>query len=326
MKRVLFVMFVLVIVSSFAFGQQDATIIQGGAAAQTNTATSDQSGGSGNLIFIEQIINNGTATADNTANLLQDGNSNIARVKQTAGATGVSTVGPTWVPYNTANITQIGNNNKLVGATNMGQILETANARQYSKLSWNALTVNQIGNRNKVGLNQDSQVFNNAAAGFKQQGDDNLFVVYQKATSGGSTVESAQQLIDAQQEGSNNLALVRQDGRMYQHVNVIQSGSGNKLVGADFSGVINEADAATQLADKATYRGDSELRVRQYGGDNTVGLFQDATSAQNIPGSGMRNNYANISQTLGGNALGAYQLTTNGWNELRFLGYYKPGR
>jgi hypothetical protein len=309
MKKLIF-LFAMVFAVSFVFGQNNATVIQGGAAAEDNTATTVQKNGTNNLIYLEQLIENAGANTDpdNKGDITQDGNKNIAKLEQTAGATGASTVGPAWEPYNVTNIEQIGDKNKLVGATNMGLIDEAANATQYSATSYNTLTLYQKGSNNRVGLKQNSGAWNNVNAGIRQEGDKNLFSVYQNS-GGGSTLDG-EQIVDGAQVGHNNIAQIRQDSRSYSNVQVEQTGEKNKIVGASYSGVIEFDDAAyqTNVGGSGNHRNNT-LNVKQYDGKNVVGLYQERSAS----GLGL-SNIADITQNNGNNTLGAYQVTTGAFN------------
>lgn len=304
----------------------------------TNTLMASQSGGGGNLAWVKQIAANGKnntiviAGPPESAGIVQNGNGNTL-----VGATSSAELDPANPATqnsshgsNSLRANQQGNNNTIGLYQSSTYSTDVSNRADIDQLNggntlvayqgvvpWrNTLTVDQSGSdsarlyQNSMGQNQayitqGGNGYADITQGAGQssyvnvnQGNSSSLDLYQGATSGmtgnnwAQIVQSDSDLIRLSQSTTHDTG--------YNTADIVQTGNGNNLVGANADGSPNLAGWATQTS-ATSY---NELTVGQSGGD-TAGLYQNGGY-----------NDADIAQSGGLNSVGSYQSTTGGYNDL----------
>jgi hypothetical protein len=268
-----------------------------------NSNTTVQLGDYNQASFL-QTSRSTNVQGDNSVELLQDGDYNYANVYQDGALN------------NTADITQEGNHNYLVGSVDIDPLPGAIGYTDVSDMidpdrpasQWdlfpqprghNTLTVDQQGNHNEIGLSQgsDNSGTNSGddrdnTATFNQDGEYNLVGIAQ--TGARNTVES-------NQNGSRNEAFLVQESEGGSNVaDITQDGDDNRLFGAD-----NTVNAAIDI-DKAAYQSaaydaSNKLVLNQVGNNNDAGMFMQTTGGLND---------AVISQTGTNNISASWQSST----------------
>jgi hypothetical protein len=266
MKRVLFVMFALVLMSSFAYGQSnESTVSQVG---DGNYATVTQSGNSNEA--------NVTQYGTNTSLVNQSGEDNDATVTMGEDGSPVNNSDtPSW-RYG-AFIDQIGQENKA------GINIHKGDGTYQSGGNSNGARIEQYGNRNQAFQDiSNSQVkttnWDRMGAHIKQLGDDNFG--QQQVFRSFGTHGSGGILID--QNGNENQALQYVIGGRSNVTEIFQYGDGNKYTGfqSQIADILDLPWALKPAGDFAQYqRGEySTVRIDVLGDDNITAQYQEGTT------------------------------------------------